>query len=185
VSSVPCIAFEDLDAALHDRLSARVQRLGYLGEFFQIAAHQPVALAGFIDFTEALKDALPSRLVETIALTCAALTGNSYERVQHEHLALRLGFTVEEIRGLIYDSPGATPTAADERAAARMAAAVVHARGRSCKDEFEALAALVGGAIAIGCLMTATRYLAHATMANTWELDPPVASPLTSAGDHG
>jgi hypothetical protein len=65
-----------------------------------------------------------------------------------------------------------------------MAAAVVHARGRSCEDEFEALAALVGDAVAIACLMTATRYLAHATMANTWGLDPPVPSPFTAAGDH-
>jgi hypothetical protein len=28
--------------------------------------------------------------------------------------------------------------------------------------------------------MTACRYLAHATMANTWELRPPVPSPLGS-----
>ncbi len=38
------MGFDDLDPALREVLRARVERLGYLGEFFQCAAHQPAAL---------------------------------------------------------------------------------------------------------------------------------------------
>jgi len=33
-------------------LRPRVERLGYLGEFFRYTAHQPQALISFLDFTE-------------------------------------------------------------------------------------------------------------------------------------
>ena len=94
---------------LRSRLKARVDRLGYLGEFFQVAAHQPEALAGFIAFTEALKEHLDWRLAEVIALTVATETGNAYERVQHERLALTLGMTESEVRGLVSPATAGWP----------------------------------------------------------------------------
>jgi AhpD family alkylhydroperoxidase len=94
------IALEDMPPDLQELLRPRVERLGYLGEFFQRAAHQPDALAAFHRWTEALKDALPFRVVEAIALTVATQTGNNYERVQHEHLALAGGMSREEIVAL-------------------------------------------------------------------------------------
>lgn len=179
MTAVPRIPYDELPPELRERLAPRVRRLGYLGEFFQVAAHQPAALAGFVDFTEALKDALPDRLVELTALAVAAATGNAYERVQHERLALRLGLTPDDVRAAAGEAPdaeaGLDPA---ERAAIALARAVVDARGRSCAEPFDRLARLTGDAVAVGCLMTATRYLAHATMANTWGLRPPVASPL-------
>src|SRR5438309_28638 len=87
------------------RVAGEPRRLGYLGEFFQVAAHQPAALSAFVSFSEALKDALPWRLVEVIALTVSARTGNAYERVQHERLALTLGMRVEEARALASGGP--------------------------------------------------------------------------------
>src|SRR2546426_909022 len=95
------IDLEDLPPALQRLLAPRVKRLGYLGEFFQRGAAQPEALVHFIHWTEALKTAVPFRLVEIIALSVAAQTKNDYERVQHENLALRNGFSQEEVRCLV------------------------------------------------------------------------------------
>jgi alkylhydroperoxidase family enzyme len=178
----PRIAFQDLPAELHDRLRPRVERLGYLGEFFQVAAHQPAALAGFVDFTEALKQALPSRLVEVVALTVAVATGNAYERVQHERLALTVGLDHDAVRALVGGTAPAERFDRLERAAFALARDVVAAGGGSCARAYGALEQLAGPAVAVGCLMTAARYLAHATMANTWGLQPPVTSPLAGVG---
>jgi len=178
VPSTPRIPFERMPDPLCERLRPRVERLGYLGEFFQVAAHQPEALAGFMDFTEALKVTLPPRLVETIALTVAVQTGNDYERVQHEHLALKVGLDLDEVRALAVSELPADRFSETERSAAALARDVVAARGGRCTDRYDALEALAGPEAAVGCLMTAARYLAHATMANTWGLRPPVASPV-------
>ena len=156
----------------------RVARLGYLGEFFQIAAHQPDALAGFVDFTEALKRALPPRLVEVVALTVAVATGNAYERVQHERLALTVGLDDDAVRALVAGTAPAQRFGELERAAFALAREVVAGGGGSCARTYARLEAVAGPSIAVGCLMTAARYLAHATMANTWGLAAPVSSPL-------
>jgi alkylhydroperoxidase family enzyme len=180
VSVTPRIPYDELPAALQAQLRPRVERLGYLGEFFQVAAHQPQALSHFVGYTEALKDAVGWRLAEVIALTVAAGTGNDYERVQHERLALQLGMSVEEIRALVDGVASSVPTrfSQAELAAVRLAGDVVQARGRACTTAYEALAELIDPATAVGCLMMAVRYLAHSTMSNTWGVRPPVASPL-------
>jgi hypothetical protein len=168
---------------LQKRLSPRVARLGYLGEFFQVAAHQPDALSHFIDFTEALKGAIDWRLTETIALTVASRTENRYERVQHEHLALRWGMSSAEVKALVdREVKESGLFEAGEELAANLAEEVVAGQGSSCAETFEALAAVVGDDVAVGCLMIATRYLAHATMSNTWGVAAPVDSPLERVG---
>jgi alkylhydroperoxidase family enzyme len=177
MSGTTRIRFEHLPDELKGRLEARVARLGYLGEFFQVAAHQPGALAGFIDFTEALKQAVPDRLVESIALTIASASGNAYERVQHERLALKLGFTEAEVRALVDGRAESPEFAAEELLAVELARQVRTAAGGRC-PAYDELEQQVGEEVAVGCLMTAVRYLAHATMANTWGLAAPVASPL-------
>src|SRR5260370_23387492 len=70
----------------------RMERVGYLGEFFRCAAHQPSALISFMEFTDDLKRALPDRLTETVALTVATQLENTYEQYQHERLCLKLEF---------------------------------------------------------------------------------------------
>lgn len=174
--STPRIAFEQLPEDLREQLRPRVERLGYLGEFFQVAAHQPGALSHFVSFTEALKGALPAPLTEAIALTVATATGNDYERVQHERLALSLGIEEATVRALVAGELDRLDP--EPRAAAELAAEVVAARGGSCAASYLRLEELVGAEVAVGCLMVAGRYLAHATMSNTWGLTPPVASPL-------
>jgi len=184
VASTPRLTYSELSPELQQRLAAKVERLGYLGEFFQVAGNQPRALAHFIDFTEELKEALEPGLVEAIALSVAAASGNAYERAQHERLALKLGMDEAWVRGMVSGAPAGEVFSAEELAAAELAREVVAARGGDCSAGYQRLLALSGPATAVACLMTATRYLAHATMANTWGLRPPVDSPLEAEPDH-
>src|ERR1700743_2718594 len=95
---IPRLSAEEMPPVLASFLSSRVKRLGYLGEFFQCTAHQPEALLSFLEFTEHLKHALPSNLTEVIALSVAVLMENDYERIQHERLSLKLGFSAGWLR---------------------------------------------------------------------------------------
>lgn len=172
------LAFAEMPRDLQVQLEPRVARLGYLGEFFAVGAHQPDALAHFIGFTESLKAALPARTVEIVALTIATLTDNAYERVQHERLALAIGMDADEIRQITrgeLDSPSFTPA---EALAGGLAATIVRSAGREAGDAVDRLAELIGSAGAVAVVLTAARYLAHAAAANAWELTPPVSSPL-------
>jgi alkylhydroperoxidase family enzyme len=177
LEGLPHIDFEDLDEGLKERLAPRVERLGYLGEFFQVAAQQPEALGRFIDFTEALKEALPTRLTEVIALTVSSRTQNIYERVQHEHLARKVGFTTAEIealeRGSVTVTDGFTEV---ECAVADLAQAIVAAGGKGCPNAYRRVRELAGDKAAAGLMMMGARYLAHASISNTWRLEAPVVS---------
>src|ERR1700732_4706324 len=87
---IPRLTAKEMPPALASFLKPRVERLGYLGEFFQCTAHQPEALLSFLELTEYLKHALPGNLTEVVSLTIARLMDNAYERVQHERLSLKL-----------------------------------------------------------------------------------------------
>src|SRR6266404_617765 len=106
---VPRLELGALAPALADALRPRVERLGYLGEFFQCAGHQPQALLSFMAFTDALKEALPDNVTEVVALTVAARMGNDYERHQHEQLCRRLGFADQWIREIVSLRPDESP----------------------------------------------------------------------------
>src|SRR5216683_6322487 len=101
---IPRLSFSELDPQLAELLRPKVERLNYLGEFFQFTGHQPRALISFYTLTEDLKEALPDNLTELVALTIAAKMNNAYERVQHERLSLKLGLTeawVREVESLL------------------------------------------------------------------------------------
>lgn len=183
VSLVEPISFDAMNAELRELLGGRVERLGYLGEFFQLAAHQPDALAAFVRFTESLKDALPWRLVEVVALTIACETGNDYERVQHERLALRLGMSVEELEMLLAGQLACPPFGAEEVACAELARCCARGAGRRCGRRFAALLEQTEPTVAIGVLLLCCRYLAHATFVNTLGIAPPVSSPIAGGRD--
>ncbi len=57
---IPRLSLDELAPELAEKLRPRVSRLCYLGEFFACAGHQPAALAGFVDFSEALKQVPPA-----------------------------------------------------------------------------------------------------------------------------
>jgi alkylhydroperoxidase family enzyme len=179
------VPLERMTPDLRLRLAPRVARLGYLGEFFQVAAHQPEALAAFVDFTESLKRSVPSRLVEIVALTVSAGTDNEYERVQHERLARALGMSDDEIRA-VQSGDGLDPPAFDEsdRLAHAIARNFVAATGRGAAPLVHRLTGVAGPRVAVGVVLTASRYLAHAAASNAWELLPPVPSPLRQESAH-
>src|SRR5207237_754413 len=99
------LSVSELSPQLAEMLRPKVKRLNYLGEFFQCTGHQPHALMSFYSLTEDLKAALPDNITELVALTVAAKMRNLYEQVQHERLALKLGFGDEWVREVL--APGA------------------------------------------------------------------------------
>ena len=171
------LEFDQLSTDLAQRLGPRVVRLGYLGEFFKCAAHQPEALAAFIDFTETGKRSLESRMTEVIALTVATWMGNSYERNQHERLCIRLGFAREWIRDVAaLDPDAASQMADDELRLQRLVIAILESRGHGVGGVFEEIVEAIGQKAAIAILMVIGRYVTHALIVNVLALPPPVPS---------
>jgi alkylhydroperoxidase family enzyme len=176
---IPFLTEADLPADLAAVLRPRVARLGYLGEFFRCAAHQPKALMSFMEFTKNLKEALPDNLTEVVALSVARLMDNSYERVQHERLSLKLGFGEKWLREVLaLRGEGNDILSPQEALVQRLVIAVVNRKGKDCASELEGVARAVGPAMTVAVLMLIGRYMTHALIVNTINLAPPVASPL-------
>lgn len=176
-SSLPRLELADFPAPLAASLEPRVKRLGYLGEFFKCAAHQPRGLAAFMEFTEASKEGLPERLVEVIALTCTVWMGNDYERNQHERLSVRLGFGRDWVAAVNALMPHVDSVlTSEERNIQRLTLAVLNSRGKAAGAQFDEAARCLGPRLAIAALMVIGRCVAHALIVNTLELAPPVPS---------
>lgn len=177
MSALHRFEFDELPAEIRRRLAARVERLGYLGEFFKCAAHQPAALAAFIDFTEAGKGALPDRLVELIALSCAVWMGNDYERHQHERLCVKLGFDIAWIGAVCrLDAEGQSVLGDDEALVQRLVLTMLDSKGKAAGSLFEETVARLGQAEAMAVLMVVGRYVVHGLIVNSLDLAPPVPS---------
>jgi alkylhydroperoxidase family enzyme len=173
---IPRLSTKEMPPALASFLRPRVQRLGYLGEFFQCTAHQPEALLSFLEFTEHLKHALPNNLIEIIALSVAVLMDNDYERVQHERLSLKLGFSEEWVREVLNLAVEGSPILSQQEwVVQRLVVSVAERGGRNTTPEFEAVTRAIGPAHAIAVLMLIGRYMSHALIVNTLNLAPPAA----------
>lgn len=171
------LEFDGLAPRLQDILRARVDRLGYLGEFFKCSGVQPDILAPFMEMTEALKKALPDRLTEVGALTVASLMDNKYELHQHERLSRKLGFGEAWVAAVEQLAPDTAPDLSDaERAVQRLVMAMVAQRGKGVEPEVEALIDQIGSDAAIAILFLVGRYITHALVVNTLGLAPPVPS---------
>lgn len=167
----------DFPPALAAALAPRVERLGYLGEFFKCAAHQPRALTAFIEFTEAAKDDLPFELVEVVALTCAAWMGNAYEQYQHERLCLARQCSRDWVRRVLDLAPEAGGALTAEQALLqRFVLVALETRGHGAGPLFETLVSTLGEKQAVAALMVIGRYVVHALIVNTLGLQPPVES---------
>lgn len=177
---MPRLGLDQMDAELAEMLRPRVERLGYLGEFFQCTANSPEPLKHFYRLTESLKKALPDRLTEVVALTVAAQAQNNYERVQHERLSLKLGFGEPWVRDVLRRHPRASDSSLTEAEGAvqELTLAVLKNHGRGVSTECESVIAAIGPAQAIAVLILIGRYVTHAQIVNALELEPPVASPL-------
>lgn len=162
--------------SLQRRLEARVRRLGYLGEFFQVAALQPALLAAFVDFTEAGQAALPEDLYELVALTVATYTSNRYERHQHERRALQLGLEARWIRAVERVDPERASLSRPQRIVQRYVLAALAGYGQHARDALAELIESLGAAPAVAVVMVCGRYVAHALLVNSCGLEPPVQS---------
>jgi alkylhydroperoxidase family enzyme len=179
---IPRISAEQMPSDLASFLAPRIERLGYLGEFFQCTAHQPAALLSFLEFTEHLKHALPQNLSEVVILSVAALLENDYERIQHERLCRKLGFTASWIQGILSLNSDSDLLSAQERQVQRLSIAVVQRGGRGTKAELDAVVEAIGPAQAIAVLMLIGRYVSHALIVNSLDLDAPA---VALAGTNG
>lgn len=175
-SAIARMEYEELGTELKDLLAPRYERLGYLGEFFKCAAHQPDALAAFIRFTESAKGGLPKNLVEVIALTCAAARDNRYELHQHERLSVRLGFGRDWVRAIEQLDPDASQAqiSDDEALVQRyVLAALAEANPAGWTD---LLVARFGQGDAVATVMVTARYIAHSAMIASFAIGPVVPS---------
>lgn len=174
---IPRLSFEQLAPNVQDILRARVDRLGYLGEFFRCSGHQPDILTPFMEMTENLKKALPDRLTEIGALTVATLMENKYELHQHERLSRKLGFGEQWVAAVEMVDPDTAPLLSnDERAVQGLAIALVNRRGLLVDDELDTVIDLIGVEQAVAVLFLVGRYITHALIVNSLGLAPPVGS---------
>ena len=180
---IPRLTFEELAPNVQEVLHARVERLGYLGEFFRCAGHQPDVLTPFMEMTENLKKALPDRLTETGALTVATIMANQYELHQHERLSRKLGFGEEWVTEVekVYPA-GANGLSDQERAVQRLAIALIERKGKNVREELDDVIEQIGVEQAIAVLFLVGRYITHALIVNSLELAPPVPSIFEEAG---
>ena len=72
---IPRLDMDDLPPALAEALRPRVERLGYLGEFFRCAAHAPDALLAFDVFTYRVAQAAAAMAVALGGLDVLAFSG--------------------------------------------------------------------------------------------------------------
>jgi carboxymuconolactone decarboxylase family protein len=171
---IPRIGLETMTPDLRSALEPRVDRLGYLGEFFQCAANVPEALVHFVRFTDAAKGPLDNRIVELVAITLATLTQNRYELHQHERLAIRLGFE----RAWVQDVERLEPERLDghEQLVQRYLLTAIPTHGRGAAAALETLIDGLGPEGAVAVMLLTGRYLAHALVVNALDLAPPVPS---------
>ncbi|MDX1485801.1 MAG: hypothetical protein R3229_15125 [Alphaproteobacteria bacterium] len=176
-TEIPRLEFEELSAELQDVFRARVERLGYLGEFFKVMSHAPDTMAGFYRITESLKEVLPDNFTEIVSLALSSRLGNRYEQYQNERLSRRLGFSDDWIAEAITPNDGADSVFdAEEKAVQRFAIAVMERSGQGVAAERDALVRAIGPERTVGVMWLIGRTVTHALISNTLELEAPVAS---------
>lgn len=179
---IPRLSFAQLDPALADYLKPTVDRLGYLGEFFQTAAHVPDALRQFMEYTKAVKSPLADNLNEVLALAVCAALGARYELIQHERLARRLGFTLEWIAAAKGDVETRTGLLdEEERVARELALTMLKDFGRGAAGPIERANSVLGPQRAIAALLQITRFTMIASLCNALDLALPVQSVFTES----
>lgn len=176
---IPRLEYHDLPEEVRVALAEKFERLGYLGEFFQVAAHQPTALARFVEFTEEVNRALSDDLSQIVALTVAVATENVYERNQHERLALKQGFTLEWLRDVERLEPNeSSELDARQRAVQTLVLSMVSTLGRHSSADIEAVERHLDVKEVVAVLLSACRYVGHTAVVRTLGIGPPVSSPL-------
>jgi len=175
--AIPRLRYEALDPALQAFLKPTVDRLGYLGEFFQVAGHVDGAVPAFMQYTGAVKTPLADAHNEILALTVCRMLEADYEMIQHERLSRRLGFTLEWIAAA-EGRDGSHPSSLgdDERALQALAQAAIASHGLRCGPELQMVVSLLGHQRAVAAMMQIARFAGIAMMCNAFALELPVPS---------
>jgi alkylhydroperoxidase family enzyme len=174
---IPRLPFEAVDPALREALKPTVERLGYFGEFFQVAAHVPGAVPAFMQYTGAVKAPLEDRHNEVLALSVCSMLEADYERIQHERLSRKLGFTLEWIAAAEgRPDSHASALQEDERALQALAQAMVSSHGLRCEAELRAVVSALGPQEAVAALLQVSRFVTIALLCNALALELPVPS---------
>ena len=178
--TVRSLTLEEMTPELREVIEPRVQRLGYLGDFFRYTGHQPQALRAALEYAGVLRQAVPPRLAEIIVLTVSARTRNRYEQVQHEPLAARAGLSHVEIRALVSGAVSACQSFdLADRAAADLAEAAAEGDRQASIHALAALCEHTSAEVGIGALMMAGHYLGFSFVANALPLTLPVESSVS------
>jgi len=176
-SGIARLSYEQLSPRLQSLLKSKVERLGYLGEFFQCTGHQPDILASFLEMTDHLKSALDDRWTELGALTVASFMDNHYELFQHERLSRKLGFDAQWIAAVEKLDPDGVPEfSGADRAAQKFALVLLEHKGTDASAELETLIEAIGPDQAIAFIFLVGRYMSHAMIVNALKIQPPVKS---------
>ncbi len=180
-ADIPRLEFEELTPELQDVFRARVERLGYLGEFFKVMAHAPETMGGFHTITESLKQVLPDNFTEIVSLSLSSRLGNRYEQYQNERLSQKLGFSDQWIAEALnpVDGPDGGPDSvfdAEEKAVQAFAIAVMERKGQGVEAERDAVIGAIGPQQTVAIMWLVGRTVTHALISNTLELEAPVAS---------
>lgn len=174
---IPRLEYEELPPDLKEVFRPRVERLGYLGEFFRVMSHAPETMGGFYTITESLKTVLPDNFTEIISLSLSSRLGNLYEQYQNERLSRKLGFSDDWIREALTPNDGADSVfSGEEKAVQAFAIAVMEKKGQGVDKELDALIDAVGPEKTVGVMWLIGRTVTHAMISNTLKLDPPVTS---------
>lgn len=177
------LGLDELAPELRELLQPTVDRLGYLGEFFQVAGHVPGAVQHFMAYTQAVKAPLSNEENELLALATCATLGADYERIQHERLALKLGMTPAWIAAAC-DRVDADPAVLNpaQHALRRLAVGVSSRAGHRCAQEIRAVVDALGQEKAAAAVLQTTRFVLIAHVCNALQLSLPVPSIFTQAG---
>lgn len=177
VDGLPRLSLEEVEPALRAELEPTVARLGYFGEFFQVFGAVPGAVSAFMGYTRAVKAPLADSENEVLALTVCAALGDSYERIQHERLSVRLGLDTTWIAAAEgREGADMTRLNAEETALRALALAVIATHGKGCQQAVAAATTAVGAQKTAAALLQITRFMSIATLCNALELKLPVPS---------
>lgn len=168
--------WNDLSPAARQILQPRYERLGYLGEFFAVLAHDEKLLISFLQLSDAMRDSLALRDREVLALTISAARKAEYELFQHEQLCLKSGLTAEWVAAVESLDPASGELSDDDRDVMQLAVAVEAQQWEQGRIHLARIAQRRGTKAAVDLLVAAGYYLMAVSLEQALDLRSPVPS---------
>lgn len=171
------LSLDEIEPALRTELEPTVAKIGYFGEFFQVFGTVPGAISAFLGYTKAVKAPLTDNENEVLALAVCAVMGDSYERIQHERLSVRLGLSTAWIAAAEgRERADISLLRPEEVALRKLALAIVSSHGKSCRPAVAEAVSMLGAQKTAAALLQVTRFMGIATLCNALEMSVPVPS---------